>query len=105
MPRAPLGSTVPGSKNAAVECREARRSNRRRRLARPWLAPSGAPPLLARSGGTDDLGTSPAPSGARKRTLIPPEIRDMTDPDRAAAMRAALAGIPPLPTDGQVIRE
>lgn len=29
----------------------------------------------------------------------------MTDPDRAAAMRAALAGIPPLPTDGQVIRE
>ena len=27
------------------------------------------------------------------------------DPDRAAAMRAALAGIPPLPTDGQVIRE
>ena len=62
-------------------------------------------PSLARSGGTGDLGTSPAPSGARKRTPIPSEICDMTDPDRDAAMRAALAGIPPLPTDGQVIRE
>ena len=29
----------------------------------------------------------------------------MTDPDREAAVRDALAGIPPLPTDGQVIRE
>jgi hypothetical protein len=29
----------------------------------------------------------------------------MTDPTREAAMRAALAGVPPLPTDGQVIRE
>ena len=67
-PRAPLGSTVPGSKNAAVECREARRSNRRRRLARPWLAPSGAPPLLARSGGTGDL----AKSGAVRRAETNP---------------------------------
>lgn len=29
----------------------------------------------------------------------------MTNPNREAAMRAALAGNPPLPTDGQVIRE
>lgn len=29
----------------------------------------------------------------------------MTDPDRDLAIRAALAGNPPLPTDGQVIRE
>ena len=29
----------------------------------------------------------------------------MTDPDRATAVRVALDGIPPLPTDGQVIRE
>jgi hypothetical protein len=29
----------------------------------------------------------------------------MTDPNREAAMHAALAGNPPLPTDGQVIRE
>jgi len=29
----------------------------------------------------------------------------MTDANREAAVRAALAGIPPLPTDGQVIRE
>jgi hypothetical protein len=29
----------------------------------------------------------------------------MTDPHRAAAMQAALLGNPPLPTDGQVIRE
>jgi hypothetical protein len=29
----------------------------------------------------------------------------MTDPDRDLAIRVALAGNPPLPTDGQVIRE
>jgi hypothetical protein len=29
----------------------------------------------------------------------------MIDPTREAAARAALAGVPPMPTDGQVIRE
>ena len=69
-PRAPLGSTVPGSKDAAVECREARRVNPRRRLARQWLAPSGAPPPLALRGGAGDL----AKSGAVRRAETNPHI-------------------------------
>jgi hypothetical protein len=60
-PRAPLGSTVPGSKDAAVESREARRLHQRRRLVRQVLRLPALHPLSPFKGGTG-ASQSPAPS-------------------------------------------